>query len=315
MAVYTKITYKDLKKFVSQYNIGEVLSFQPIQEGIENTNYKITTSTALFILTIFERKTVEKNIIFYFKLMLFLKRNAIKCPIPIENKNGEYFSYIYNKPAAILTFLKGTPAVNPSEEHCKQCGLYLANIHNLSKKFTYRRNTLTNYYNPDYLAKLIGENKAVLKNILGNKYSNFFSITNKVINKIPKNLPFGIIHGDLFPDNMFFIKKKVSAIIDFYFASYYFFIYDIAILINSWCFNSNGEYLEKNASSIIKAYNSVRKLSQNEMYFLNIFCVICAIRFFITRSVDFKKDLTKSLVTKKNPYEYYNKIVFFNNKI
>jgi homoserine kinase type II len=307
MAVYTKLEHQEVEQFLEQYNINNFKDYKGITEGVENTNYFIKTSQQDYILTIYEKRVDENDLPFFIKLLSSLSDNRFPCPKPIANKNNEKINKIKNKNAALVTFLNGQSKNKITSEDCFEIGKITAQLHEITKKFKIsRKNNLSieswqNIFEKT-IKKKIDLDESIIKKT--NNYLNFLK------DKWPKNLPEGIIHADLFPDNIFFTKNKVSGIIDFYFACNDFFAYEIAICLNSICFDNNSTFNMTKAKNLIDGYSSIRALDENEKIYLPILCMGAAMRFFLTRLYDFYHTDNKADVKIKDPFEYFKKIEF-----
>ena len=305
MAVYTLVHKMELKELIKNYDFGQLLSFEGIQQGVENSNYKLITEKGPYILTIYEKRVNPKDLPYFINLMSFLFKKDIPCPEPIIDKKGEIFHKICNKNSSIVSFLKGKELTNIESSHCFDLGKNIAKLHLAGKGFNQLR-----------------------ENSLGNKsWKKLYELCELNVNKEtdelvrlslntfqknwPRNLPSGNIHGDLFKDNVFFFNGKVSGIIDFYFSCKDFWAYDISVAINAWCFNSKGHFSQSRLSSILAGYNSIRKLTHNEFNALPILLMGAATRFFLTRLYDWNNTSSDALVTKLNPNEFLNKLKFF----
>ena len=307
MAVYTKLEHQEVEQFLEQYNINNFKDYKGITEGVENTNYFIKTSEQDYILTIYEKRVDENDLPFFIKLLSSLSDNRFPCPKPIANKNNEKINKIKNKNAALVTFLNGQSKNKITSEDCFEIGKITAQLHEITKKFKIsRKNNLSieswqNIFEKT-IKKKIDLDESIIKKT--NNYLNFLK------DKWPKNLPEGIIHADLFPDNIFFTKNKVSGIIDFYFACNDFFAYEIAICLNSICFDNNSTFNMTKAKNLIDGYSSIRTLGEDEKKYLPILCMGAAMRFFLTRLYDFYNTDNKADVKIKDPFEYFKKIEF-----
>ena len=314
MAVYTKINKGDISFINKKFDIEEIISFQGIKKGIENTNYLLKSKNKKFILTIFEKRVSNNEIPFFMKLMDKLNDSKINCPKPLKNKDGEYLIKLKNKIACIVSFLKGKDKNKLNFKNCFEVGKIIAQMHLVTKNINLsRRNSMgIKYLDP------------LLKSIKfrSNKFSNLekFLINNlKEIKKNwPKKLPKGIIHGDLFIDNIFFNKNKLSGIIDFYFSANDYFMYEIAICINALCFDKKKSKFKINKQkikSLIKGYESIKKISLKEKNSLNILCRGAAMRYFLTRLYDYSNTPKTALIQIKDPNEYYQKLITHNTLV
>ena len=311
MAVYTKINKKDIFYINKKFNIEKIISFKGIKQGIENTNYLLISKNKKFILTIFEKRVLKNEIPFFMKLMDKLNYSKINCPKPLRTINGNYLIKLKNKTACIVSFLEGKDKEKLNPKNCFEIGKIIARMHLVTKKMKiYRKNSM-GIKNLDPLLKSIKfkSNKSNnLKKFLVNNFKN-------IKKNWPKKLPNGIIHGDLFIDNIFFKKNKLSGIIDFYFAGNDFFMYEIAICINALCFDKKKSKFEINKQKIknlIKGYESIKKISLKEKKSLNILCKGAAIRYLLTRLYDYSNTPKTALIKIKNPNEYYQKLNIHN---
>ena len=312
MAVYTKINKKDLliinKKFVDK----KFISFKGIRQGIENTNYLLKSKNEKFILTIFEKRVLKKELPFFMKLMDQLSNSKINCPRPLKNKNGDYLFKLKNKSACIVTFLKGKDKKILNLKNCYDIGKMVAEMHSSTKKIKlYRKNSM-GIKNLNPLFNSIKFKSKKFTNIEKFLKINFIDIKKKW----PKKLPNGIIHGDLFIDNIFFNNNKVSGIIDFYFAANDYFMYEIAICVNALCFDkSKNQFIlnKRKVRNLIKGYESIKKISNKEKKSLNILCRGAAMRYFLTRLYDYTNTPKTALIKIKDPREYYQKLIIHNN--
>ena len=307
MAVYTKLAHQEVEQFLEQYNINNFKDYKGITEGVENTNYFINTLEQDYILTIYEKRVDENDLPFFINLLSNLSENKFPCPKPIANKNNQKINKIKNKNAALVTFLNGQSKNKITSDECFEIGKITAQLHEITKKFNVsRKNNLSIKSWQNIFEKTIKQ-KIDLDETIIKKTKNYL---NFLKDNWPKNLPQGIIHADLFPDNIFFTNNKVSGIIDFYFACNDFFAYEIAICINSICFDNNSTFNMTKAKNLIDGYSSVRTLSEDEKKYLPILSMGAAMRFFLTRLYDFYHTDNKADVKIKDPFEYFKKIEF-----
>ncbi len=302
MAVYTQLSKTQVTKLLENYKLGLLQNYKGIQDGIENTNYLIITNKGKFILTIFENRVKDSNLPFFLKLMDHSKKFGIKCPEPIKDKKGNLINSIKSKKFSIFTFLDGSSKKRWSSEVCFQIGETLANFHKINKNLKFK---IINDFSIDYWERLF----LIIKNKKNSKINFLKNEIAYIKDNWPKNLPKGIIHADLFPDNVFFKEKNISGILDFYFSCCDFLIYDVAIVINAWCFN-NGVFQKHKYYNLISGYESVRKLEKNEIKFFNVILRGASLRFFLTRTIDTYKKKKNALAKKKNPEEFYKILKF-----
>ena len=312
MAVYTKINKKDIYLINTKFDIEKIISFDGIKKGIENTNYLLKSKNKKFILTIFEKRVSNKDIPFFMKLMEILNSSNISCPKPLKNKADNYLIKLKNKTACIVSFLEGKDKNTLDMQNCFEVGEIIARMHKVTKNIKLFRKNSMGIKNLNPLLKSI--------KFKSKKFSNLEKFLTNNLKDIKKNwpikLPNGIIHGDLFIDNIFFNKKKLSGIIDFYFAGNDYFMYEIAICINALCFdnkNSKFKINKKKVKNLIKGYESIKKISLKEKKSLNILCRGAAMRYLLTRLYDYSNTPKTALIKVKNPNEYYQKLITHNN--
>ena len=312
MAVYTKINKKDLLYINKKFNDERFLSFKGIKQGIENTNYLLKSKNKKYILTIFEKRVSKKEIPFFMELMDELNTSKLNCPKPLKNKDGKYLINLKNKTACIVSFLQGKDKKNLNTKNCYDVGRVIAQMHLHTKKIKIFRKNSMGVKNLNPLLKSIKFKSKKFTNIDKFLKINFDNIKKKW----PKKLPGGIIHGDLFIDNIFFKNNKLSGIIDFYFAANDYFMYEIAICINALCFdkiNSKFKINKNKIKNLIKGYESIRNISLKEKKSLNILCRGAAMRYFLTRLYDYANTPKTAIIKIKDPREYYQKIIIHNN--
>ena len=310
MAVYTKINKTEIQIVENKFDIGKVLSFSGIKKGIENTNYIIKTKSKKYILTIFEKRVNSKDLPFFMKLMYGLSKLKIKCPEPVKSIDGKYLIKLKNKNACIVSFLNGKDKKNLSPTDCYIVGKNIAKLHSASKKLNlYRKNALAIPMLSNLLASISKKINNVQRNILSEMRQEF-----SYLRKFwPKKLNTGIIHCDLFIDNIFFYKNKYFGFIDFYFSANDFLAYELSICINALCFNKKGRkyILNKNKSTnLIKGYESIRKLNSSEKKYFNILCRGSALRYLLTRSYDYLNTPKDAYIKIKDPREYIQKLKY-----
>jgi len=312
MAVYTRVNSKDINYIEKNYNIGKIKSFIGIKKGIENTNYLLKTKNKRFILTLFEKRVQKKDLPFFMNLMDRLNKYKINCPEPQRNKGGSFVMKIKNKNASIVSFVEGKDKFKLSLKNCYEIGKNIARFHKASKKIKlYRKNSLSLKEWPKILIKIGNKSKIINSNLNSLMKNSFLEMKNKW----PKDLPSGIIHADLFIDNIFFKKNKFSGYIDFYFACNDFLMYEIAICINALCFDKkNNKFIfnKKKSTKLIKGYTKIRKFSDKEKKSLNILCKGAALRYLLTRTYDYLNTPKNAVIKIKNPREYIQKLKAHN---
>jgi len=307
LAVYTDINEGDLGAFLADYDVGELQSYRGIAEGVENSNFLVHTTAGQFILTLYEKRVNRDDLPFFLGLMQHLATHGISCPLPVERRDGGMLGELCGRPAAMVTFLEGIWLRRPQPVHCAEVGRGLAEMHLAGEGFTLsRRNSLTlEDWRPlwdkakDHADALDPELLVETEKLLARLEAEW-----------PRDLPQGVIHADLFPDNVFFLGDGLSGFIDFYFACNDAFAYDIAVCLNAWCFERDHAFNLTKARAMLKAYNAVRPLGQAEADALPILSAGAALRFMLTRLYDWVMTPEGSLVVKKDPLEYLSKMRF-----
>ncbi len=300
------ISKEELNDFLKKYEIGKVKKFLGIKDGIENTNYLIQTEKDKFILTIYEKRVNIKDLPFFIGLMTNLYNSNFRCPRPVINKNGNYISEISGKKAAIVSFLEGSAKKNLSSENCYDIGVETAKLHEITKDLSLRRqNNLSLDSWSELFSKVEKDCSKIHKSL-----PKIIKISLEEIKKNwPKKLPSGIIHADLFPDNIFFKNEKFTGIIDFY-------SFEIAVCLNALCFDGIRENLSFNvtkARKFIKGYTSIRKLNKDEKEYLKVLAQGASMRFLLTRVFDYLNLSKGALLTVKDPVEYLKRLEFHNS--
>lgn len=311
MAVYTIITEQDAKNILANYEIGEFSALTPIQEGIENTNYQLVTNIGKYILTIFEQRVSEADLPFFMALKLHLAHKGIKSPKPLVNKDSRIIGHVHGKSFAIISFLNGRQITDVNLEIALELGKNIALFHLATQDFSkFRKN--------NFSCEKWRELSEKTKNHADEFMPGLAKLMEEEINYLeqnwPKaNLPKGVIHADLFPDNVFFLGGKISGLIDFYFAATDYYIYEIAICISSWCFDREHKFQQELADSLLAGYDNIRKISGEERSNLNICLRGAAMRFLTTRLYDWFFTPKDAIVTKKDPMEYVKKLEFYRD--
>jgi homoserine kinase type II len=307
MAVYTEVSDDALRTFLARYDIGEVTSFKGIAEGVENSNYLMRTTAGLHILTLYEKRVKAEDLPFFIGLMEHLAQRGVTCPQPVRNRAGSALGELAGRPATIVTFLDGIWIRRPNLRHCGEVGAALARMHLAGADFPLKRaNALSLQGWPplflsaearaDEVAPQLREEVATELNFLQAHW--------------PKNLPGGVIHADLFNDNVFFLGENLSGLIDFYFACNDALAYDLAICLSAWCFEPDNSFNVSKGRAMISAYQRLRPLSEAEIEALPLLARGAALRFMLTRLVDWLNVPPGAKVRPKNPLEYRDKLRF-----
>jgi homoserine kinase type II len=308
MAVYTDVAADELAEFLSPYDLGELKSYKGIAEGVENSNFLLHTARGSFILTLYEKRVAKADLPFFLGLMTHLAAHGINCPQPVPNKKGESLGSLCGRPAAIITFLEGIWPRKPNAAHCAGVGQTLAKMHLAGRDFAMSRaNALSvSGWRPlfDLAADRVDSVQPGLRDLIARELDYLEG------GVWPKNLSSGVIHADLFPDNVFFLAEELSGIIDFTFACNDILAYDVAICLNAWCFEADHSFNVTKARALLSAYGRARKLSVVEQDALPVLARGSALRFLLTRLVDWLNVPPGALVKPKDPLEYARKLRF-----
>ncbi len=307
MAVYTEVTAEDLYALLERYDIGPLAAFKGIAEGVENSNFFLGTGGGQFILTIYEKRVSAQDLPFFLGLMEHLAQSGVRCPTPVHDRDGRVLQTLAGKPAAIVTFLPGYSLQKPKPAHCRAVGAAIARLHEAGATFPLKRE---NALSLSGWAKLFASVGGVADKIAPGMSAQLAHALDALADDWPKDLPRGVIHADLFPDNVLFLDDSVSGVIDFYFACNDLFAYDLAICMNAWCFELDGAFNVTKAKALISGYNSVRRLEPEETSALPILARGAAVRFFLTRLYDWYNTPDTAFVKRKDPTEYWRKLKF-----
>lgn len=307
MAVYTEVADEELASFIAAYGLGEVLSCKGIAEGVENTNYAVTTSKGHFILTLYEKRVARDDLPFFLGLLEHLAAKGVSCPTPLRDRQGRNLSELAGRAAALVTFLDGVWVRRPRIEHCAAVGRALAELHLAGDGFALNRaNALgPSGWRPlyDRFAPRADEIAPGLATLIGNELADLQS-------RWPADLPAGVIHADLFPDNVFFLGRRLSGIIDFYFACNDALAYDLAICLNAWCFEPDYSFNVTKGRALLRAYADVRQFTPAEREAMPLLARGAALRFLLTRSHDWLHTDKTALVKPHDPLDYVRRLRF-----
>ena len=307
MAVYTEIPDEEFAAFMAGYDLGSVTSVKGIAEGVENSNFLLVADSGQFILTLYEKRVDPADLPFFIGLMEHLAGRGLSCPLPVRDRGGNALNRLADRPAAIVTFLPGLWVRRPKAEHCGAVGEALARLHLAGKGFALnRRNALSVEGWRPLFNQCGGRADTVLPG-LGAEIEHELAHLEQ---HWPRDLPQGIIHADLFQDNVFFLDGRLSGLIDFYFACNDMLAYDVAICINAWCFEPDGSLNVTKARALLAAYRAVRPFSPEEIAALPLLARGSALRFLLTRLYDWLEVPAGALVVPKDPIEYYRKLRF-----
>lgn len=307
MAVYTEVDDVALAAFLAEYDLGNMLSLKGIAEGVENTNYLLETTRGRFILTLFEKRVAEADLPFFVGLMDHLALSGLSCPTPIHGRDGRALRRLAGRPAVIVSFLSGMSPKKPNLRQCASVGGALARLHEAGAGFAMGRENALSLTGWRRLQRDCAGSADTVRPGLGDTIARELDVLEA---HWPSDLPRGVIHADLFTDNVFFVGDDVSGLIDFYFACVDFYAYDLAICLNAWCFEADGAFNATKAMALSRGYVGRRPLSAAEREALPLLCRGSALRFLLTRLYDWVNQVPGALVRPKDPIEYLNKLRF-----
>lgn len=307
MAVYTEVTDDELALFLSRYDCGRLRSCKGIAEGVENTNYFVETDRGRFILTLYEKRVAVADLPYFLDLKQHLARRGVSCPVPVRNRHGDALGELAGRRAALVTFLDGVSVKSPKPDHCRQTGRALAELHLASADFgRHRKNALGPDGWPALFARFadrVDEITPGLRDLIASELTAHAA-------GWPAGLPEGVIHADLFPDNVFFLDGRLSGLIDFYFACNDALAYDVAVAINAWCFDATHTYVPERGRALLAGYESVRQLTTAECQAMPMLARGAALRFLLTRSYDWLNRPPGALVVPHDPRDYVSRLTF-----
>ena len=307
MAVYTKVDELTLASFLSAYDLGELLGFDGIAEGVENSNYLLRTVKAHYILTLYEKRVDARDLPFFIEVMTHLASKGMDCPLPVSSNNGNVLQKLMGKPCAVFSFLNGKSYHYPNREKCRALGSCLAKLHLNANGV---KHTRQNALGPASWQPLLDSVGQRANQITPSMWQMVQDRLGSILAAWPQGLPTGIIHADLFPNNVLFNGNNLTGVIDFYFACKDILAYDIGICLNSWCFDADGSFNLTKSRSLIHGYQTVRKLSDAEIAAVPVLAAGSAMRFFLTRLYDWLNTPKDALVSPKDPMEYWSILQF-----
>jgi homoserine kinase type II len=310
VAVYTDVSVEDLSAFIADYDLGELLSYKGIAEGVENSNFLLHTSAGHFILTLYEKRVAAGDLPFFLGLMEHLAARGLNCPQPVKTRKGTTLGTLAGRPAAIVTFLDGMWIRRPDAKHCAAVGEALAKLHLAGADFAMKR---VNALSVPGWRPLFDNCSDRADTVQAGMCETIRKELDTLEKSWPRDLPQGVIHADLFPDNVFFLGQNLSGLIDFYFACTDTLAYDVAICLNAWCFEPDFSYNVTKGKNLLQGYARVRPLSDAELDALPLLARGSALRFLLTRLVDWLNVPPGALVRPKSPHEYFRKLRFHQN--
>ncbi len=307
MAVYTEVSDEGLTRFLTRYDIGSLAAYKGIAEGVENSNYLLNTDNGRYILTLYEKRVQRQDLPFFLGLMEHLAERGLPCPLPVHDRDGALLQELAGRPAAIVSFLDGYSVRRPRVVHCDAVGRALADLHLAGSDFGLRRENALSLAGWRQLAASTAARANELTSDFAEEIAREMAFLEE---NWPGDLPAGVIHADLFPDNVFFRGEAMSGLIDFYFACNDLFAYDVAICLNAWCFEEPNAINVTKARALLRGYNERRPLTEAELSALPILARGSALRFLLTRLYDWFNTNQNALVKPKDPLEYRRKLRF-----
>jgi homoserine kinase type II len=307
MAVYTDVADDELRAFIALYDLGEVLACKGIAEGVENSNFLLTTERGNFILTLYEKRVARHDLPFFIGLMEHLAQHEVACPTPVKARDGVALRELCGRPAAVVTFLAGMWPRRIQPFHCAAVGGALAGLHRAGASFAMTR---PNDLSVAGWRRLYEDCRCRAAEVQPGLAEELGAEVAAVEAEWPRGLPQGVIHADLFPDNVFFREREVSGLIDFYFACTDFLVYDLAICLNAWCFEVDGSLNVTKARLLLEGYRRKRPLAPDELAALPLLARGSALRFLLTRLFDWLNQPEGALVQPKDPREFLRKLRF-----
>ncbi len=300
MAVYTEVPRVALEAFLERFKRGKVVAFEGIEQGIENSNYRLETTEGLFVLTLYERRVEEAELPFFQALTQHLSKRDIPCPAALPDKNGKTLHRLCDRPAALLPFLSGDWPRTVTTEHCQKLGAMLAKLHCATADFGQARK---NRLSVSDWRPLLEQSRKTAQRLKPGLAAAMMVELVEIETHWPKDLPRGIIHADLFPDNVFFDNQRISGLLDFTFACTDLLAYDLAICLNAWCFEENAHLNHQKTQALLAGYEAVRPLGEKERKTLPLLCRAAAMRFFATRLFDWANTPDGPITWRKDPLE------------
>jgi homoserine kinase type II len=307
MAVYTEVTDEALTDFLAGYDIGTLVAFRGIAEGVENSNFSLRTTGGDFILTLYEKRVDPLDLPWFLGLMEHLAQGGLVCPQPVRGRDGSALRHLSGKHAAITTFLPGVWPRRVRPSHCGPVGAALAKLHVAGADYTPTR---ANALGPNSWMPLLDRCRDRADEVQTGLVQQLDHALVAILAGWPRGLPIGHIHADMFPDNVFFLGDTLSGVIDFYFAATDLLAYDVAVCLNAWCFEPDFSFNVTKSRAMLAAYQGVRPLSAREQAALPVLCQGAAIRFLLTRLFDWVNTPAGAMVTRKDPVEYLRRLRF-----
>ena len=307
MAVYTEVSDEALEAFLEAYDLGQVLSLKGIAGGVENTNYMLHTQAGSYILTLYEKRVAEEDLPFFVGLMDHLSNAGFPCPAPIRNRAGDALGKLCGRPAAMVSFLEGMEVKHPTPDHCFAAGQTMAKLHASAEGFQITRKNALDPSGWPELAQAAQSGADSVEPGLAKLITDELKFSQ---DNWPTKIPAGVIHADMFKDNVFFLNETLSGVIDFYFACNDFLAYDLAVGINAWCFDDDLSFMPEHSAALLAGYGSERVLEAQEFKALPTLCRGAALRFLLTRVNDWLNVPPGALVVPHDPKAFSARLRF-----
>ncbi len=307
MAVYTAIDEGSLAQFLAAYDLAPLVGLEGIAQGVENSNYRLITERGQYILTLYEKRVAPEDLPFFLALMEHLAAKGVPCPTPVHGRDGQALRALCGRPAALVSFLDGVSPRRVDAAHCSALGSALARLHLAGADF---RMVRPNALSVASWRPLFEAGRAGADGLQPGLEAEVARELDELERHWPGHLPKGVIHADLFPDNVFFQGRELSGMIDFYFACVDLTAYDLAICLNAWCFEPDGAFNITKARQMLAAYRALRPFTGAELEALPLLARGAALRFLLTRLFDWQNQVEGALVKPKDPLEYLDKLRF-----
>jgi homoserine kinase type II len=302
------VSAADVARFLTDFAIGDLVTFHGIAEGVENSNFFVRTTGGAFILTLFEKRVDPGELPWFLGLMEHLAQHGITCPLPVRARDGQALRRLCDRPAAVTTFLPGTWPREVDVSHCASVGAALAKLHLAGQGYAAVR---ANGLGPQSWPRLLDRCRPGADDVHPDLTAELEAALSAILRTWPQDLAErGHIHADLFPDNVFFHDGRLSGLIDFYFAATDLLAYDVAVCLNAWCFDADTRFNVTKARALLSAYAQVRPLSGGEHAALPVLCQGAALRFLLTRLFDWLNTPAEALVVRKDPLDYLARLRF-----
>ena len=312
MAVYTEVSLPDALLFLAAYDIGELVALTPVRQGVENSNYILATTAGRFILTLYEKRVRAEDLPFFLGLMSHLAAKGIACPQPVADREGRVLGRLAGRPAALTGFLDGASLNRVTPAEVEQLGRALAQLHRAGADYALRR---ANGMGPAAWQALAIACGPAANTVAAGLWPQVCNELTFLGDHWPQDLPQGVIHADLFPDNVFFSGGTLCGVIDFYFACNDSLAYDLAVCLNAWCFEPPAAFNITKAQALLRGYQSVRPLTAGELAAVPVLARGACLRFLLTRLYDWLHRDPAALVRPKDPLDYLARLNFHRQAV